>query len=106
MIYLSIVWLVFAVIFLTLGCHHWKMKGKNISYLQVKGFEQFEEKAQANIMGVDFADFVKKFNQYVGYYNEASKKEHWAQAIGYWVASATSLFSFALALVSLLVSQP
>jgi hypothetical protein len=100
MVYLSIIWGIFALMFLALGCFQWKMAGKSISHFQIKQPIPGEIQGQVRIMGVDFTEFVDKFNSYIDYYNQTSKKQNKAQAIGYWVASFTAIFSLALALVS------
>jgi len=77
------------------------MRNKSISYLQLKG-RQLPQGVTitAEIAGVDFVDFADKFNRYIDYYNQTSKKQNKAQAIGYWVASLIAVFSFVLVIVS------
>ena len=94
MIWLTIIWFVFATIFLALGCLHWKMAGRSIAYLQVKQLMPEGMKAKVVLLGVDFQEFTDKFNDYITYYNQTSSKQHKFQAVGYWVASATAIFSF------------
>ena len=100
MIYLAIIWLVFATIFLALGCYHWTMASKSISHLQVKQLMPQGMKVQITMAGIDFTEFVDKFNRYIDYYNQTSKKQNKVQAIGYWVASIIAVFSFVLVIVS------
>lgn len=103
MIWLNILWFVFAAIFLALGCFHWKMVGKSISYLQVtedKNWMPIKGGIRVQIAGTDIVEFADKFNRYIDYYNQTSKKQHKMQAIGYWVASIIAVFSFVLVIVS------
>lgn len=95
--WLTITWGVFTLMFLTLGCFHWKKAGKSISHLQIG---PPMEGAQAHILGINFAEFVDKFNSHIDYYNQTSKCQNKTQAIGFWVASATALFSLVLSVVS------
>jgi len=98
---LVVIWAVFAAIFLALGMFHWNMRNKSISYLQLKGRQLPQGVTiKAEIAGVDFGDFADKFNRYIDYNNQTTKKQHKIQAIGYWVASTTAIFSFVLAMVS------
>lgn len=100
MVWLSIIWGVFAVVFLVLGCFQWKKAGKSISHLQIK--QQMPKGVEFHIemAGIDFIEFANKFNSYIDYYNKSSKKQNQAQAYGYWVACATAIFSLVLAAVS------
>lgn len=102
MIWLNILWFVFAIVFFVLGLFHWKMIGKSISYLQVSQtkLSQSGIKAQIHLVGIDFNEFVEKFNRYIDYYNQTSKKQNKVQAIGYLVASLIAVFSFVLVIVS------
>jgi len=95
MIFLAAIWFVFTVIFLSLGCYHWRMAGRRIPDFQIRG-RQFPEgnTAYVEIKGVDFGAFVNQFNEYVNYYNQTTKKQNKTQAIGYWVASGTAVLSF------------
>ena len=101
MMWIYILWGIFTTIFLTLGYYHCKMAGKSISHFQV-GSNQMKQsgvKAQIHLVGIDFVEFVNKFNRYIDYYNQTAKKQHKIQAIGYWVATAVALFSLAITLI-------
>ena len=102
MIWLSIIWGIFALVFLCLGFFQWRMASKSISHFQVSRnqMKQSGVKAHIHLVGVDFVEFVDKFNSYIDYYNQTSNKQNKAQALGYWIASATAVFSFVLTLVS------
>lgn len=100
MTWLSIIWGIFTLVFLALGCFQWKMASKSVSHLQVRQHIPEGMKFQASIVGIDFMEFVGKFNSYIDYYNKSSKGQNRSQAIGYWVASLTALFSLILAVVS------
>ena len=100
MIWLNILWFIFAVIFLALGVFHWRMAGKSVSYLQVKQLMPQGIQVDITMAGIDFQEFVDKFNRYIDHYNQTSKKQNKVQAIGYWVASLIAVFSFVLIIVS------
>ena len=102
MIWLPIVWSIFTSIFLALGIYHWKMAGEGISRFQVGKKQSYPAgiKAQVHLVGIDFNEFVAKFNSYIDYYNKTSNKQNRTQAIGYWVASAVALVSLILTTVS------
>ena len=100
MIWLNILWFVFAAVFLVLGLFHWKMAGKSISHLQVNQLMPQGITVQITMAGIDFNEFVDKFNRYIDYYNQTSKKQNKVQAIGYWLASIIAVFSFVLVIVS------
>jgi len=99
MIWLAVVWIVFATIFIALGCFHWKKASKSISYLQVKQLIPEGVEMKIGLGGVDFLEFIDKFNKYIEYYNKTSKNQNKAQAIGYWVAALVAVFSFVLTMV-------
>lgn len=107
MTWLSIIWLIFAVIFLALGCFQWKVAHKSISHFSVseRPLKQMPGiEIEVKIAGADvdkpLNDFVADFNRYIDYYNQTYSKGNKTQAIGYWIASATAILSFTLALVS------
>lgn len=100
MTWLSIIWGIFTIIFFALGYYQWKIAGKSIKHLQIKQHMPEGMKGQVIIMGVDFTEFVNNFNSHIDYYNQTSKNQNKTQAIGYWVASATAIFSLILSIVS------
>jgi hypothetical protein len=100
MTWLSILWGIFTLVFLALGCYQWKMAGKNIKHFQIKQNVPEGVEFEINIGFVDFNEFVGNFNSYIDYYNRTSSKQNKTQAIGYLVASATALFSLVLSVVS------
>jgi hypothetical protein len=102
MIWLTIVWSIFTAIFIALGCFYWKMASKSVSHFQVGKNQSYPAgiTAQIHLVGIDFKEFVDKFNSYIDYYNQTSKKQNKLQAIGFWVASLVALFSLILTIVS------
>ena len=95
-----ILWAVFACIFGFLSFYHWRVASKSIAYLQV---EQSKPPAgvkfSIGLGGIDFMDFVDKFNRYIDYYNESSRKQNKFQAGGYLVACATAIVSLVITLL-------
>lgn len=96
---LSIIWLIFAVLFFVLGYFHWRASGKIIPSFQVSG-RPFDKQVSVKIAGADvdkpLKDFARDFNSYLDHYNESSRRQNRIQAFGYFLASATALFSFFL----------
>lgn len=100
MIYRAIVWGIFTLMFLALGWFQWKKAGKSVSHFQIESqFKQKDVKFKIGLGGIDFIDFVDKFNRYIDYYNQTSKKQNKTQARGYWAASLVALFSLILTIV-------
>ncbi len=92
------IWGIFTLIFLALGYFHWKMAGKSVSHFQITSqTKQQGVEFKIVMAGINFTDFVDKFNRYIDYYNQTSKEQNKAQAIGYWVASVIAFFSLVLA---------
>lgn len=102
MTHLATIWAIFATIFLTLGILQWKMRDKSIAHFKASERPMRQQGIEASIttLGSDIdkpiKDFVDDFNGYIDCYNQASNKQHLAQAIGYWVASATAIFSLTI----------
>ena len=103
MIWLNILWFVFAVVFLVLGCFHWKEASKRISHFSISE-RPLSQMGRVGILGADIdkplQDFAGDFNNYLDDYNQTTSKQHKMQAIGYWVASIIAVFSFVLVIVS------
>jgi hypothetical protein len=96
---LSIIWLIFAVLFVALGCFHWKASRKSIPPFQVSE-RPLSKHASVGILGADvdkpLKDFASDFNSYLTQYNKSSRRQNRVQAFGYFLASATALFSYFL----------
>jgi hypothetical protein len=105
--WLAAIWLIFAIMFLALGCFQWKMAGNGISHFHINkrplkqrpGIE-IEVKIAGSDVDQPLEEFVADFNGYIDDYNQTTNKEHKTQAIGYWVASATAILSSVLAMFS------
>ena len=105
MIWFAIIWLLFTIMFLVLGCFQWRMAGKIISHFNISERPKIPGvQTKVSIAGSDIdqplRDFIESFNAYIDNYNSISSKEHKTQAIGYWIASATALLSLVLAIAS------
>jgi hypothetical protein len=101
---LSVIWLVFAALFLILGRWHW-IESKSA----MPPFELTKREMDRPDSGVRFkidiggtpldkplADFVKDFNEYLSAQNDTSRKANLRAAWGYFVAALTALFSMFL----------
>jgi hypothetical protein len=105
MLWLSIVWAVFAIIFLILGIYHWLKMREKIPYLAMPERATIPNMTVVIKMAGEDIDaplqrFSSDVNSFVDKYNKISKSEHRSQAIGYWVASATAIFSFVLTIIN------
>ncbi len=104
MTHLTIIWAIFATIFLILGILQWKRRGENVAHFKARERSMRQQGIEGSftVLGSDIdkpiKDFVDDFNGYIDYYNQTSSKQHKAQAIGYWVASATAVFPLTLAI--------
>ena len=96
---LDVIWLIFTFLFFSLGCCHCISSGKIIPPFQVSG-RPFDKQVSVKIAGVDvdkpLKDFAADFNSYLDHYNKSSRRQNRFQAFGYFLASATALFSFFL----------
>lgn len=96
---LSIIWLIFAVLFGILGYFHWKTSGKSIPPFQISS-RPFDRQVTVKIAGADvdkpLKDFARDFNSYLRQYNESSRIQNRIAALGYFLASGTALFSMFL----------
>ncbi len=99
--WLTIIWSIFTIIFFALGFYQWQLAGKSIEYLKIKMRQNVPDGVvmKATVAGIDFNEFVSNFNSYIDHYNQKSKSQHKIQAIGFWVASATAIFSLILSIV-------
>jgi len=98
--WLSIVWSIFVLIFLALGCFYWKVSGKNISHLKLEQLLPKGVEVKVVIGGINYHELVNNFNEYIDYYNKTSTMQSRTQAIGYWVASLVALVSLIVSVVS------
>jgi hypothetical protein len=93
-IIVTIVWLLFVGIFLSLYYQHASEAKKSISDLRMT--RQFDTTPSTRSW-VDsqqpLANFVRDFNDYLKKYNESSRAANQLAACGYFVAALTALFS-------------
>jgi hypothetical protein len=95
----SIIWLVFVVLFFKLGLYHW-----NVAKTKVPPFKLRErpgkDMGSVTFLGADIdqplKDFVDEFNEHLTNQNELSKKQNRCSAYGYWLAALTALVSLFL----------
>ena len=89
----SIIWLVFTVLFFVLGCLNWGISKQSIPPFQVSG-RPFDRQVTVKIAGADvdkpLRDFADDFNSYLKQYNESSRKQNKIAAFGYFLASGTA----------------
>ena len=76
---ISIIWLVFTIIFLVLGHYHWQASKNKIHPFPIPHSEG------------------KTINEYVVKQNKLSTGQNKRAAFGYWAAAATAVFSMCVA---------
>ena len=96
-----VIWLIFTILFFSLGCFHLKASKNKISLFQISE-RPLSEYTSVKISGADvdkpLKDFARDFNSYLDRYNESSERQNIIAAIGYFLASAAALFSMFLVL--------
>jgi len=96
---LSIIWLIFVLLFISLGFFHLNASRKSISPFQLSE-RPFDKYVSAEIAGADIdkplKDFARDFNSYLGDYNKSSRKQNRIAASGYFLALLTAIFSMVL----------
>jgi len=94
---LSLIWFIFAVLFLILGGWHWVESKSAMPPFEITKRADWGT-AQILGMSVDrpLEDFARDFNGYLSVQNEASKKANLRAACGYLFAALTAVFSMVL----------
>ena len=94
-----VIWLIFTILFFSLGCFHLKESRNKISLFQVSE-RPLSEYMSIKISGADvdepLKDFARDFNSYLDRYNDSSGRQNIMAALGYFLASAVALFSMFL----------
>lgn len=97
---ISVIWLIFGILFAVLGGVHWKQSGKSISRFEVSA-RPMDSRVRIRMSGapVDqpLKDFVRDFNLYIDDQNKNVCTQNRLTAFGYFFAAATALFSVLLA---------
>ena len=91
-IVISILWLIFAVLFFILAGHHLAESKQTIPELVIVPAEGIE----VSFGGSDYRDFVLNFNKYVTNQNESNRKADLYAYRGYCLAGLTALLAMGL----------
>lgn len=95
-IFLTIVWSVFAILFIMLGLYHWNTSKRDIPPFQLSE-RPLSNKATIIILGKDIdqpiKDFVKDFNAHLDKQNKSSHDQNRNSALGFFIASLASILS-------------
>lgn len=96
---ISIIWLIFVILFFILGWYHWGTSKKVIEPFKPSE-RPLKNSGSVKILGADvdqpIKDFSKNFNEYLAEQNKLSKRQNRISAFGYWLASLTAFVSMAL----------
>ena len=94
----SILWLIFSFMFLLLSTTHTISSFENIQYFNSK--VEYPKNHEAKILGIPFVkiciSFETEINNHIKYINKSNRYSNRATALGYLLASLTSLFSMFL----------
>ncbi|MFC1528728.1 hypothetical protein ACFL5B_02340 [Candidatus Latescibacterota bacterium] len=77
-----IIWLIFAVLYLTLGYLHWRAKDIKMPYI--------------SMLAVNGISAQKGMDKHIDDLNNFSKRQNYYTSFGYFLASAIALFSMVL----------
>ncbi len=89
---IPITWLVFAIIFISLGVYHWNASKNNINPFPIPQSNNIDKNTSQALM-----QFGNIINSHVCKLNKSSKSQNIIAALGYWAAAATAVFSVFLA---------
>ncbi|MBE3139299.1 MAG: hypothetical protein IMZ53_01825 [Thermoplasmata archaeon] len=98
---LSIIWIIFAVLFLLLGRFYWYESKRKIPPFKLteRKFSRSDSPIHVSISAAGtpldqpLEDFAVQFNAYLEEQNSISQKTNLRAAFGYYLAAATALFS-------------
>jgi len=97
---ISIIWLVFALLFFLLGRHHWRVSKDSIPPFVVQERPGKRQGSSMKVFGADIdqpiKDFADDFNVYLKERNDASARSNRRSACGYWLASLAAIVSLVL----------
>ena len=93
---ISIIWLIFTILFSYLSYYHYQQS--KINYPEFKVTEIKGVKIIAGGMSIEqpLRDFAKDFNEYLNKQNKSNEKQNKFSATGYLIAAFTALLSFVL----------
>ena len=97
---ISIIWLIFTVLFAYLSYFHYdQSKSEYPEFVRIKRPEVYggmRGNFRFKGMGIDkpLDDFTKDFNKYLDNQNKANRKQNIASTVGYSIASLTAFISF------------
>ena len=91
-IIISIIWLIFAVLFFVLGSLHWQASKNFISPFPhvVRPSDELEKIEEIGIdIDMSFNRFVRSFNLFLDKFNKSTQQQNEYAAYGYWIACGT-----------------
>jgi len=99
---LSVIWLIFGVLFLCLCFYHVKAATNAIAPFKLTELKKIKlaDEFITPLTGVDIEkplrNFVADFNSYIDEYNRSACQQNILTAVGYFLASLTAFFSMYL----------
>ncbi len=93
---ISILWIIFTLLFFFLGLRHWNISKESIPQFKISK-RPLAHSGSVKILGADvdqpIKDFANNFNSYLDEQNKTSKNQNRSSAFGYWLASLTAVAS-------------
>jgi len=91
---ITVIWLIFVIIFLALGIFHLIQSKKEIEHFEIRGF--YIDHIDGFPTSTGFENFVEDFNIYIDDLNIKNKNQNRISSLGYFAACLTALFSLIL----------
>ena len=100
-IVLSIIWLIFTVLFFSLGISHWKLAGPRTMIMSSKMPPVLQEKLREHKLYELLMEFIHRPRIFINLRQRFLRKRAKNAAYGCFLASGTALFSLILQLIQL-----
>ena len=97
---ITFIWGAFIIVFTSLGLYHSRARNKSISHFKVSESDLNLDSIVWYEGRPNLEAWLNKFNTHIDYMNKTSHDEHWIQALGYFAAALTAVFSLVLSIFS------
>tara|TARA_B100000315_G_C14327536_1_gene473743 strand:- start:106 stop:519 length:414 start_codon:yes stop_codon:yes gene_type:complete len=93
---ITIIWIIFTILFSYLSYYHYEQSKFKYSEFKVTPLDRGKVRIGITPINKPLKDFAKDFNKYLQKQNNLNEKQNKFSAIGYLIASLTALLSFVL----------